>query len=355
MIATSTDGTATGKGVHGIVEDDPQNPKQAESEAERKSANDFHDGTLSTRFSDRDAFWHLIVMQRLHVGDLSAHAQEKMPGAWTVISLPMVAEKDETWTFPVSGRVVHRKEGELLWPERFSEQSVKELTVQLGPYRAAGQLQQRPTPLGGLIIQRSWFQFWNAATIPPKFDEIVLSVDMNFGDTKSKEPSHVVAQAWGRKGVNKYLLDEIRGRWAFAESLNHIRALITKYPTMGFKLVEKKANGAAVISALETEFSGFVGIEPEGSKEARMYAASPDYASHCVFVPDPSMPGYEWSLEHIEEVCHFPQEPNDRGDAAKPGDKLFPCTCGWVWRLAEGGEGKDGRGEKGDRHSAEFY
>ena len=73
------------------------------------------------------------------------------------------------------------------------------------------------------------------------------------------------------------------------------------------------------------------------------------------FVPDPSMPGYEWSLEHIEEVCHFPQEPNDRGDAAKPGDKLFPCTCGWVWRLAEGGEGKDGRGEKGDRHSAEFY
>jgi predicted phage terminase large subunit-like protein len=85
---------------------------------------------------------------------------------------------------------------------------------------------------------------------------------------------------------------------------------------MRFKLVEKKANGAAVISTLATEFSGFVGIEPEGSKEARMYAASPDYASHCVFVSDPAMPGYEWSLEHIEEVCHFPQEPNDRGDAA---------------------------------------
>src|ERR1700674_2899975 len=162
---------------------------------------------MDSGFSDRDAFWHLIVMQRLHVGDLSAHAQEKMPGAWTVISLPMVAERDETWTFPVSGRVVHRKEGELLWPERFSEQSVKEITTQLGPYRAAGQLQQRPTPLGGLIIQRNWFQFWNEATIPPKFDEIVLSVDMNFGDTKSKEPSHVVGQAWGRKGVSKYLLD----------------------------------------------------------------------------------------------------------------------------------------------------
>jgi hypothetical protein len=68
---------------------------------------------------------------------------------------------------------------------------VRELTTQLGPYRAAGQFQQRPTPLGGLIIQRTWFQYWNEATIPPKFDEIVLSVDMNFGDTKSKEPSHV--------------------------------------------------------------------------------------------------------------------------------------------------------------------
>ncbi len=38
-----------------------------------------------------------------------------------MISLPIVAEKDETWTFPVRGRVVHRKEGELLWPERFNE------------------------------------------------------------------------------------------------------------------------------------------------------------------------------------------------------------------------------------------
>ncbi len=28
MVATSADGTATGKGVHGMVEDDPQNPKQ---------------------------------------------------------------------------------------------------------------------------------------------------------------------------------------------------------------------------------------------------------------------------------------------------------------------------------------
>jgi hypothetical protein len=41
------------------------------------------------------------------------------------------------------------------------------------------------------------------------------------------------------------------------------------------------------------------------------------------FVPDPSMPGYEWSLEHIEEVCHFPQEPNDRGDAASQAINYF--------------------------------
>ena len=329
MVATSTSGTATGKGVHGIVEDDPQNPMQAESEAERKAANDFHDGTLSTRFSDREAFWHLVVMQRLHVGDLAAHVQEKMPAAWTLVSLPMEAEKDEEWKFPISGRVVTRKKGELLWPERFSEKAVKELTIQLGPYRAAGQLQQRPTPLGGLIIQREWFQYWNDANIPSSFDEVALSVDMNFGDTKSKEPSYVVGQVWARAGVRKFLMWEIRGLWAFAKSLPHLRTLITSYRRIettgpiGYKLVEKKANGAAVISTLETEFAGFIGIEPEGSKEARMYAASPDYASGCVFVPDPAMKGYDWVHAHIEEVCHHPQEPNDRGDAASQAINWF--------------------------------
>jgi predicted phage terminase large subunit-like protein len=124
---------------------------------------------------------------------------------------------------------------------------------------------------------------------------------------------------------------------------------------MGFKLVEKKANGTAVISTLETEFSGFVGIEPEGSEEARMYAASPDYASHCVFVPDPSMPGYQWSLEHIEEVCHFPQEPNDRGDAASQAINYFRAHADGFGDWTEGGEGRDRRGEKGDRPSGEFY
>jgi len=323
MFATSTAGTATGKGVHGIVEDDPQNPQQAESETERKSANDFHDGTLSTRFSDRDAFWHLIVMQRLHIDDLTAHVQAKLPGAWTIISLPMEAEKDEEWTFPISGRVVHRKQGELLWPARFDGPSVKEIATELGPYRAAGQLQQRPTPAGGIIIQRNWFKYWNQGNVPPKFDEVLLSFDMNFGDTKSKTPSFVVGQAWGRVGSRKYLLHEIRGLWSFAQTIPQVLGLVGAFPTAGYKLVEKKANGAAVLSSLEEVVSGLMAIEPDGSKEARMYAASPDYAAGNVYVPDPAMKGYEWSLQHIEEVCHFPQEPNDRGDAASQAVNFF--------------------------------
>jgi predicted phage terminase large subunit-like protein len=323
MFATSTAGTATGKGVHGIVEDDPQNPQQAESEAERKAANDFHDGTLSTRFSDRDAFWHLIIQQRLHVDDLTAHVQTKMPGEWTLISLPMVAEQDEEWKFPISERVVTRKREELLWPERFNAQSVKEISVELGPYRFAGQLQQRPTPPGGMIIQRAWFQFWNDGNKPPKFEEVLLSFDMNFGDTKSKTPSFVVGQAWGRVGARKYLLWEIRGLWSFEKSIPQVLGLVGRHPEAGYKLVEKKANGAAILSSLEEVVSGLMPIEPDGSKEARMYAASPDYAAGNVFVPDPSMPGYEWVHQHIEEVCHHPQEPNDRGDCSSQAINFF--------------------------------
>jgi predicted phage terminase large subunit-like protein len=323
MLATSTGGTATGKGVHGIINDDPQNPEQAESEADRKSANDFHDGTLSTRLSDRETGWFIIVMQRLHVDDLTAHVQAKLPGMWTTISLPMIAEKDEEWVFPISRRIVTRKQGELLWSVRFTEQSVKEISTELGPYRSAGQLQQRPTPPGGVIIQRHWFKYWNQGNMPPKFDEVLLSFDMNFGDTKSKTPSFVVGQAWGRTGSRKYLLREIRGLWSFAQTIPQVLGLVGAFPEAGYKLIEKKANGAAVLSSLEEVVSGLFAIEPEGSKEARMYAASPDYAAGNVFVPDPAMEDYKWSLQHIEEVCHFPQEPNDRGDAASQAINFF--------------------------------
>jgi predicted phage terminase large subunit-like protein len=52
--------------------------------------------------------------------------------------------------------------GELLWPSLFDEAKVAKLELNLGPYGAAGQLQQRPAPEGGGLFQRSSFKFVDA-------------------------------------------------------------------------------------------------------------------------------------------------------------------------------------------------
>jgi hypothetical protein len=62
---TSTGGTITGKHAHIIINDDPLNPSQAASEADRKSANE-HTKTLSSRKVDKENTPTITVMQRLH-------------------------------------------------------------------------------------------------------------------------------------------------------------------------------------------------------------------------------------------------------------------------------------------------
>ena len=51
------------------------------------------------------------------------------------------------------------------------------------------------------------------------------------------------------------------------------------WPKAGRKLVEDKANGPAVISALQHDMSGLIPITPEGGKVARAQSVSPQVES----------------------------------------------------------------------------
>ena len=72
MIATSIGGSVTGKGGSRIVVDDPHNPMQAESDAQREAALSYFSRTLSTRLDNKNEDAMVVVMQRLHERDLSA-------------------------------------------------------------------------------------------------------------------------------------------------------------------------------------------------------------------------------------------------------------------------------------------
>src|SRR5690242_10740982 len=92
-LATSTGGVLTGRGADIILIDDPLKPEEALSDAQRQAANDWYDHTLYSRLNDKRHGAIVIIMQRLHEGDLVGHVLGQED--WEVLSFPAIAEADE--------------------------------------------------------------------------------------------------------------------------------------------------------------------------------------------------------------------------------------------------------------------
>lgn len=321
MLATSTGGGVTGKGCDILIVDDPHNPLQVLSDAERASAIRHFDYVLSTRLDDPKRGAIVVVMQRLHEDDLTGHLLAQQ--GWEHICLPAEAERHEVWKFPITKRVVERQPGDLIWPDRFTNEVLEQFKVRLGSYAYAGQFQQRPSPAEGGILKRSWWRRYDVA--PEKFDQVLQSWDFTFKDSKGSD--FVVGQVWGRVGANKYLLDQMRGKFSFTASLAAMRTLSNRWPAARLKLVEDKANGPAIIDALRNELSGIVGVSVQGSKEARAHAAAPEVEAGNYWLPKT-----DWAEEFVEECAAFPNAAHDdMVDAWSQAASRFRTASSGIW------------------------
>ena len=109
-----------------------------------------------------------------------------------------------------------RKPGEALWPEYgYNEAWAAETKVDVGTYFWNALYQQHPSSPEGEILKRGWWKFYRER--PWSFDEVLQSWDMTFKDSDGSD--FVVGGVWGRKGADKYLLDQVRGRMDFPATL----------------------------------------------------------------------------------------------------------------------------------------
>jgi predicted phage terminase large subunit-like protein len=325
-LSTSVGGAATGEGGDRIVCDDPNNITEVESDAVRKTTNDWFDVVMSTRVNDPKTAAKVVVMQRCHQQDLSGHLLEQ--GGWEHLCLP--AEYEGSRTVTSIGFADPRNEhGELLWADRFGPKEIGSLKVSLGSYAAAGQLQQRPSPAGGGLIKRHWFRFWQprganfppvivqmpdgtpvsiaAIAVPYRVDEQIQSWDCAFKDLSTSD--YVVGQVWARVGSAYLLGDQIRGRMDCPATVKSVRQLSLKWPNTIAKLIEDKANGSAVIQMLSREIPGILPVNPEGGKIARASAVSQLIEAGNIFLPHPLHA--PWVNDFIEECAAFPNGAHD--------------------------------------------
>lgn len=301
-MATSVGGASTGEGGDFVVVDDPHKITEASSEAKRESVLEWWDEEMSSRANDPKTFAKIIIMQRLHEADLSGHVLKQ--GGYEHLRLP--AEYDGNMKVTSIGWSDPRKTiGELLWPARFGVAELAELKKRGGSMAYAGQQQQSPSPAEGNIVKDHWWRFWTK--LPEVFDEVIQSWDLSFDATDNS--SFVVGQVWGRLGADKYLIYQWRDRARFTAQLDAINLVTGAYPLSIAKLVEKKANGAALIDLLKTKIQGLIPVEPRGSKEARAESVAPQIEAGNVYLPDPVT--NPWVGDYLLEWKNFPNGQND--------------------------------------------
>lgn len=321
MFATAMRSTATGMGGDVLVFDDPLNPEQAVSEAEREGCNLKFDTTFRSRLNDPATGTKIIIMQRLHEGDLTGHVLSREVERWVHVKLPATAEQDELWSFPVSGRSSTRKAGELLWPDRLSASQLASLKIGMGSWAFAGQYQQNPAPLEGGLIKKNWIRYYR--DLPERWDLMVQSWDCTFkGESaRGRDTDFVAGQVWGKVEGKYYMLPyRTHARMDFGPTKNAIKAAHARFPRAHAILIEDKANGPAIISELQKEIAGIVPIEPEGGKLARAQSTSPLWEAGSILLPDPQVfngrdvahPNVgTWLDQYIHNICTFPNAAHD--------------------------------------------
>ena len=308
MVATSIGASITGKGGSRIVVDDPHNPAQAESDVQREFALTFFCSTLSTRLDDKKTGAIVLVGQRLHERDLSAICLEL---DYTHINLPAEAEVQTTLVMPRSRWVITRETGDLLWPAREGRSELDALKRLLGSAAYAGQYQQQPVPAGGGLFKSTWFRYYDE--LPP-VDEWAQSWDMSFKD--GIDSDYVVGLVAARHGADVYIIDRVKGKWAFSATCQQVRAFASRYPRTYPILIEDTANGPAIIDALKHIVSGIVAVRPEGGKFARAQAVQPQVEAGNIYLPNPRPHGVldptrVWVEDFVYQLSVFPRGAHD--------------------------------------------
>lgn len=325
VVSVGVGGALTSRPVDLMLIDDPiKDAKQADSETYRDAVWEWWTKTASTRLSPGAPV--VLILTRWHEDDLAGRLLAAEDGhRWKVLRIPAEADHD-----PNKGETdpLGREPGEFLQSARGrTDDQWRAIRVQAGARGWQALYQGRPSAAAGEIFKREnwryyenplWVTKTSGARILAGFDELLISWDMAFKDLESSD--YVVGSVWMRHGAEAFLVDQVRGRWDFPETLRQVIALAAKWPQALLKLVEDKANGTAVIAALRRTVPGILAEDPgQNGKTARAAAISPLQEARQVWLPNPLIEydpdtgeaPYAWVDAFVEECAAFPRGAHD--------------------------------------------
>ena len=311
-----------GEGGRIKILDDPIDPNSTFSLKNIETTNRWLDLTWSSRSDDPARTKEVLVMQRLSVNDPTAHLLEQ--GGWHHLKVEQEARERHTITFPRSGKIITREEGDLMHPERMDAEAVRFAKRRLGSYGFDSQHQQEPTAFGGNRIKLDWFGRYGAT--PSQFDRIIQSWDTaNKGKDVNNKSALVVL---GEREGQWYLLDVVTGNYTYPDLKRVSGTQYAKWRP-NVLLIEDKGSGQQLIQELKAETPYPVeGVEPEADKVMRMEFELPQLEAGVVSLPDPLKVDAPWLAEFEEQITQYP--------AATEWDSLDAFSQALKWIRTKG-------------------
>jgi predicted phage terminase large subunit-like protein len=307
-LATSVGGTLTGRGGDMIIIDDPIKPQDAQSKSIRDKTIQWYENTLLSRLDDKVHGAIVIVMQRLHLDDLSGHLLER--GGFEHLCLPAIAEQGEI--VPLGhGRVHARRIGDVLDPRREPLDALRKQQQAMTPLVFSAQFQQRPIPLEGNLIKREWIRLYKSKDNfgPVESEYFVISWDTAMKTSELADYS--VGTVWRVRGRGKnqkvYLVDLVRGRFDYPDLVTAAEALWRKWSfdwARTLLVIEDKGSGTSLIQSLKRQgiYAHWHGLKLDGDKVMRLTAQAALFHSGIIHFPEDA----PWFDELMAELLGFP-------------------------------------------------
>ena len=262
--ATSVGGTLTGRGGDFIIIDDPIKPEDAFSDKGRNSVNEWHRSTLLSRLDDKAKSVLILVMQRLHVNDLTGFVEAS--GGFHKLCLPAIATSDEV--IPLSDHEAYQRVAdEVLHEERDDLSTLDSIRDQIGPYNFAAQYQQRPEAPEGSLIKRKYIQIVGPSHPIQEGGQHWVSIDSALSTKETADYSALSFGYSSREG--HYVLFAERGRWDYEVLLGKALAYLGRYPRVTF-IVETAGSGISLIQYLGKRGISCFSSYPKDDKETAL-------------------------------------------------------------------------------------
>lgn len=344
-LASSVGGVGTGERGDRVILDDPHNVKEIESDTVRQETVRWFRESMSDRLNSLTKGVIVIIMQRVHEDDVSGVIMS-VGFDYCVLRIPMEFEwstqVDDDGQFKVNQlgwvdpRFIEDEPDEcdrtLAWEDRFPPEAVNRIKFEKGPYAWAGQYQQSPSPRGGGIFHRDWWQLWEPNNGKfPVFEFLMASLDSSFTEKEENDPSGLTI--WGvfknDEGKRRIMLVHAwrkhlqfsgpRIEYLPRESAEAYRRRTMK--TWGLiewtadtcrrfrvdrLLIEAKASGISAAQELRNRYPredwATQLVPVSGDKVARALAAQPTFSQLLVYAP-----ARDWSDMVIDEMAVFPK------------------------------------------------